>query len=95
MDFSDELIEVIAEPLADYIMVGDRRFMEPWEENTEVMILFGKMDGKVVIKSIMVPSFYPQSEKDNFVFNIRQNNRKDNCPLCESVSQRISTGELQ
>lgn len=89
MDFSDEYVELVAEPDIPYVEYEGRRYMEPYEKNPEIILCFGKMNGKIVIKSILIPSFFDQLVKDNYIFNIRKNNRTHTCPICKSVEKKL------
>lgn len=61
---------------------------EPYEKNPDVKLEFGVLDGKVVIRRIETPNFYPQEQTTEMADYGKKN--IGNCPICEKHKHFLS-----
>ena len=61
---------------------------EPYEKNPDVKLEFGVLDGKVVIRRIETPNFYPQEQTSEMADYGRKN--IGNCSICDKHKHFLS-----
>lgn len=89
--FDDKKIMVMAEPDIEYAMADGQVLKEQYRENPDITLVFGKdKTGRIVIKGFEAPEYYDPEVLDNYVQNVRKNNKAHNCKYCAEQEKRAT-----
>lgn len=75
------------EPTATYLLDGGNLVLEPY--NDDITLIFGTLDGRVVIKDLKIKGYYDAAVVQQYVENAHANNMNHNCKYCDAQEKKL------